>query len=202
MTTTLAQKFAARNAKGVVPAALAAIASVKRNSRRIAALALAVSTPHQALFLFGLGHPHGLLDIIVSVAFALLIPAAVDLGMLTMLTVTQTVGIAVLAKRRAMIVLAVLVTVSAAVNFGAEGPVVIRLMTAFVAVMLAAVEWVSSAIAPDFAALEATETAAQPAPVKRTRAEAARLGWERKRLAEVNALQAQFDAASAPVSGA
>lgn len=202
MSKTLTQQFAAKYARGVVPNALAAIATVKTNTRRIAALALAVSTPHQALFLFGLGHPHGLIDAVVAGVFALLIPAVVDLGMLTMLTVTQTVGIATVAKRRAMIVLTVLVVVSAAVNFAAPGPVAIRLLTAFVAVVLAAVEWVSAVIAPDFAALEATETAATPAPARRSRSEAARLGWERKRLAEVNALQAQFDAASAPVSGA
>lgn len=198
---TLAQRFAAQYARGVVPAALDALHTVKTNSRRIAILALAVSTPHQALYLFGLSHPAGVLDIATAAFFAVLIPATIDLGMITMLAVTQTVGIAQAAKRRAMWVLAVLVTVSATVNVVAHGPVVLRLLTGFTALVLAAVEWVSSSIAPDFAALETVETSAAPvSKVAVDRAAAARKGWATRR--ELEALRDGVTLANAPVSPA
>lgn len=161
--STLAQQFATDYAKGVVPAALDALKLVKRNTKRIAMLALAVSTPHQALYLFGLGHPHGALDVIAAVFFAVLIPLTIDLGIITSLAVTQTVGIAKRAKRRALIVLALLVAASATVNVLAEGPIVVRALTAFTAVVLALVEWMAAAIAPDFTELEQAEASAAPA---------------------------------------
>lgn len=194
---TLAERFAARYAKGVVPNALAAIAAIRRNTKVIAALALAVSTPHQGLYLYGLSQPHGALDVTTAVFFAALIPLTIDLGILTMLTVTQTIGIARQAKRRAMTVLALLVAASATVNAIADGPWQVRVLTALTTVILAAVEWVSSSIAPDFAALDTTERAAGKTPSKRS--EAARLGWARRR--EIDALNATFDGESAPVSG-
>jgi hypothetical protein len=162
--TTLAQQFAGEYAKGVVPAALAAINTVKRNSKRIAVMALLVSTPHQALYLYNLGGHDGLVGVISGVFFALLIPATVDTGIVTMLSVTQTAGITKRAKRRAFGALLVLVGVSVAVNIAAPGPLALRLLTGFTALVLAMVEFVAAAIAPDFAELEQAEQSAAIVP--------------------------------------
>lgn len=193
---TLADRFAAKYARGVVPNALSAIGTVRRNTKVIAALALAVSTPHQGLYLYGLGHPHGGLSVVSAVFFAALIPLTIDLGILTMLTVTQTLGIAQRAKRRAMTVLAVLVVMSATVNFIADGPWQVRSLTALTTVILAAVEWVSSSIAPDFAALDTTERAVTRSAKASA---AAKRGWAKRR--EIEALNATYEADPAPVSG-
>lgn len=162
--TTLAQQFGVEYARGVVPAALSAINTVKRNSKRIAVMALLVSTPHQALYLYNLGGHDGIAGIISGVFFALLIPATVDTGIITMLAVTQTAGIAKRAKQRAMKALVVLVAASVAVNIVAPGPLPLRLLTGFTALVLAMVEFVAAAIAPDFAELEQHEQSAAPMP--------------------------------------
>jgi hypothetical protein len=167
VTASLAQQFAAEYATGVIPAMLKAIKTVKRNVKLVAAGAIIVSTPHQALYLASLGHGD-----IAAWVFAIVIPLVFDLGMLTMLTVTQTAGMASRAKRRAMVVLAVMVTISAAVNAIAPGPMVLRVLFGTVAAILAALEWVNSAIAPDFAALEQRENEVaavveQPKPAAR-----------------------------------
>lgn len=221
--TTLTEQFAAEYAKGVVPAALEALKLVKRNTKRIAMLALAVSTPHQALFLFGLGHPHGVLDLIAAGFFALLIPLTIDLGIITSLAVTQTVGIVKKAKQRALLALGLLVAASATVNVLAEGPLLVRALTAFTAVVLALVEWVAAAIAPDFSELEQAEATVAPAQVAKSaaRSEAAKRGAakraenraaaaaekaaaaERRRIARMERqMREAFDGSVAPVSPA
>lgn len=221
--STLAQQFATDYAKGVVPAALDALKLVKRNTKRIAMLALAVSTPHQALYLYGLGEHRGALDLIAALFFAVLIPLTIDLGIITSLAVTQTVGIAKRAKRRALIVLGLLVAASATVNVLAEGPVVVRVLTAFTAVVLALVEWMAAAIAPDFTELEQAETTAAPAVETKSaaRSEAAKRGAatraankaakdaereaanERRRIARMEReMRTAFDTTLAPVSPA
>jgi hypothetical protein len=194
-TSTLSQQFAAEYAKGVVPAILTAIKTVKRNAKWVAAGALLVSTPHQALYLASLSHDW------TAWIFAVLIPAVMDLGMLTMLTITQTAGMNRTARRRAMIVLAVLVTASATVNAIAPGPLAFRVLTAFTAATLAAVEWVASSIAPDFTAIETAETDATvtvpaTAPADEARRAARRDRDRTRRAAEREAQQLAVQAAA------
>jgi hypothetical protein len=158
-TPTLAQQYAQQYAQGIVPKMLGAIDKVHRNTTWIARCALAVTTPHQVLFLGSLGHG-SMVDIITAWIFAALIPAVTDLGMLTMLRITQTAGMRRQARRRALLVLTILVIESATVNALAPGAAVFRVLVAFAAVVLALVEWVASAVGPDFAALDAAETKA------------------------------------------
>lgn len=161
--TTLAQQFGAEYARGVVPQMLKSIDSVRRNSAWIARGALAVTTPHQVLYIGSLGHG-SLVEVISAWAFAVLIPAVTDLGMLTMLRITQTRGLHRQARRRALLVLALLVAESATVNAIAPGHAVFRVLVAFAAVVLALVEWVHASIRPDFEELEVEEQAVAPAP--------------------------------------
>lgn len=89
--------------------------------------------------------------------FAWIVPAVFDLAMLSMLTITQTTGMAVDAKRAAMKILVIVVTISAAVNFAAPGPLGLRIIFALVVGLVAGVEWVAAKIRPDFAAIEERE---------------------------------------------
>lgn len=166
----LTAQYAEAHAQTVVPNMLDAIAKVRRNSAWIARGALAVTTPHQVLFLGGLGHGGSTFDIVTAWCFAALIPAITDLGMLTMLRITQTAGMHTQARRRALLVLVLLVVESATVNAIAPGHLVFRVLVAFAAVVLALVEWVHAAVRPDFTALETVEAEAvaqaTPEPVK------------------------------------
>lgn len=197
--TTLAQQYATEHAETVVPSMLDAITKVRRNSAWIARGALAVTTPHQVLFLGGLGHGGSVVDIVTAWIFALLIPAITDLGMLTMLRITQTAGMHAQARRRALLVLVLLVAESATVNAIAPGHAVFRVLVAFAAVVLALVEWVHAAVRPDFAAIEVQERAAAPAADeadearKADRRERDRARRAAKRQAEQAAAEAQAE---------
>ncbi|WP_229072310.1 hypothetical protein [Actinoplanes sp. DH11] len=148
--TTLTQQFAEEYAKGAVPGMLRAIRTIKRANNLILVGALAASYLHQAHFLVSLG----------AGMFAWIVPAVFDLAMLSMLTVSQTPGMAADAKRAAMKILAVVVIISAAVNFAAPGPLGLRVIFALVVGLVAGVEWVAAKIRPDFAAIEAREVEA------------------------------------------
>ncbi|MEU4691015.1 hypothetical protein [Actinoplanes sp. NPDC023714] len=147
---TLTQQFAEEYAKGAVPGMLRAIRTIKRANNLILIGALAASYLHQAHFLVSLG----------AGMFAWIVPAVFDLAMLSMLTVSQTPGMALDAKRAAMKILAVVVVISAAVNFAAPGPLGLRVIFALVVGLVAGVEWVAAKIRPDFAAIEAREVEA------------------------------------------
>jgi hypothetical protein len=147
---TLTQQFATEYAKGAVPGMLKAIRTIKRANNLILVGALAASYLHQAHFLVSLG----------AGMFAWIVPAVFDLAMLSMLTVSQTPGMALDAKRAAMKILAVVVIISAAVNFAAPGPLGLRVIFALVVGLVAGVEWVAAKIRPDFAAIEAREVEA------------------------------------------
>jgi hypothetical protein len=144
---TLTQQFATEYAKGAVPGMLRAIRTIKRANSLILIGALTASYLHQAHYLAALG----------AGMFAWIVPAVFDLAMLSMLTITQTTGMAVDAKRAAMKILVVVVTISAAVNFAAPGPLGLRVIFALVVGLVAGVEWVAAKIRPDFAAIEERE---------------------------------------------
>ncbi|MEV6306820.1 hypothetical protein AB0M02_46000 [Actinoplanes sp. NPDC051861] len=146
---TLTQQFATEYAKGAVPGMLRAIRTIKRANSLILIGALAASYLHQAHYLSTLG----------AGMFAWIVPAVFDLAMLSMLTITQTTGMAADAKRAAMKILSVVVIISAAVNFAAPGPLGLRIIFALVVGLVAGVEWVAAKIRPDFAAIEAREVA-------------------------------------------
>ncbi|MDI6098105.1 hypothetical protein QLQ12_05750 [Actinoplanes sp. NEAU-A12] len=146
-TQTLTQQFATEYAKGAVPGMLRAIRMIKRANSLILIGALAASYLHQAHYLATLG----------AGMFAWIVPAVFDLAMLSMLTITQTPGMAADARRAAMKILSVVVIISAAVNFAAPGPLGLRIIFALVVGLVAGVEWVAAKIRPDFAAIEARE---------------------------------------------
>lgn len=146
-TKTLTQQFATEYARNAVPAMLRAIRIIKLANKGILLGALAVSYLHQAHYLQALG----------ASVFSWILPAVFDLGMVSMLTITQTVGMAADAKRAAMKILVVVVLISAAVNAAAPGPVFLRVVFALVVGLVAGVEWVAGKIRPDFAAIEARE---------------------------------------------
>jgi hypothetical protein len=146
---TLTQQFATEYAKGAVPGMLRAIRTIKRANALILVGALAASYLHQAHYLASLG----------AGMFAWIVPGVFDMAMLSMLTITQTTGMAADAKRAAMKILSVVVVISAAVNFAAPGPLGLRIIFALVVGLVAGVEWVAAKIRPDFAAIEEREVA-------------------------------------------
>jgi signal transduction histidine kinase len=208
MTTTTdltpAQQWNAAQAARLVPDMLASTDAVKRNSKWIARIVLAVTTPHQVLFLGSLGHGGSAFEVITAWVFAALIPLATDLGMLTMLRITQTEVIEQAAKRRALIVLIGLVLESAVVNFMAPGHMIFRVLVGLAAVVLAAVEWVHASVKPDPVKLAAAEAKAAVvlAPVVDQQAEQARLDRNARERARRQERKAQQQAAAAAAAQA
>jgi hypothetical protein len=153
MTTTptaassLTQQFATEYTKKAVPGMLRAIRTIKWANKGILVGAVTASYLHQAHFLLDLG----------AGVFAWIVPAVFDLGIVSMLTITQTVGMAEDAKRAAMKVLVVVIAISAAVNAAAPGPLGLRIIFALIVGLVAGVEWVAGKIRPDFAAIEHRE---------------------------------------------
>jgi hypothetical protein len=147
-TTTLTQQFATEYAKKAVPGMLKAIRLIRLANKGIVIGAVTASYLHQAHFLETLG----------AGIFSWIVPAVFDLAIVSMLTITQTVGMAADAKRAALKVLVVVVVISGAVNAAAPGPIGLRIIFALVVGLVAAVEWVAGKIRPDFTAIEHRET--------------------------------------------
>ncbi|MFF5082490.1 DUF2637 domain-containing protein [Actinoplanes sp. NPDC000266] len=147
MTTSLTQQFATEYAKKVVPGVLRAIRINKLANKGILIGAIAASYLHQAHFLETLG----------AGIFSWIVPGVFDLGIVSMLTVTQTVGMAEEAKKAALKILIVVVLISGTVNFLAPGELIMRIIFAVVVALVAGVEWVSGKIRPDFKAIETHE---------------------------------------------
>ncbi len=146
--SSLTQQFATEYTKRAVPGMLRAIRIIKWANKGILIGAVTASYLHQAHFLLTLG----------AGFFAWIVPAVFDLAIVSMLTITQTVGMATDAKRAAMKLLAVVVVISAAVNAAAPGPLGLRIIFALIVGLVAGVEWVAGKIRPDFAAIEHRET--------------------------------------------
>jgi hypothetical protein len=146
--TSLTQQFATEYTKKAVPGMLRAIRTIKWANKGILVGAVAASYLHQAHFLDSLG----------AGFFAWIVPGVFDLAIVSMLTITQTVGMAADAKRAALKLLVVVVTISAAVNYAAPGPLGLRIIFALIVGLVAGVEWVAGKIRPDFAAIEVRET--------------------------------------------
>jgi hypothetical protein len=146
--TSLTQQFAAEYAKKAVPGMLRAIRVNKLANKGILLGAVAASYLHQAHFLDSLG----------AGIFSWILPGVFDLGIVSMLTITQTTGMAADAKRAALKVLIVVVLISGTVNFLAPGAIILRIIFAVVVALVAGVEWVAGKIRPDFAAIEVRET--------------------------------------------
>jgi uncharacterized protein DUF2637 len=148
MTTTLTQQFADEYAKKAVPGMLRTIRLNKLANKGILLGAVAASYLHQAHFLDHLG----------AGIFSWILPGVFDLGIVSMLTITQAVGMAPEAKKAALKVLVVVVLISGTVNFLAPGQLILRIIFAIVVALVAGVEWVAGKIRPDFAAIEIRET--------------------------------------------
>jgi hypothetical protein len=169
MTTSLTQQFADEYAKKAVPGMLRTIRINKLANKGILLGAVAASYLHQAHFLIELG----------AGVFSWILPGVFDLGIVSMLTITQATGMAAEAKHAALKVLVVVVLISGTVNFLAPGQLILRIIFAIVVALVAGVEWVAGKIRPDFAAIETREAelithtvptvpAATPAPVTAT----------------------------------
>lgn len=170
-TLTLTQQYAAELAKGVVPGILKAIKAAKRDTRLIVAAVLAITYYHQAHWLStidGIGH----------LGYA--IPLVVDLAMLRMLGIVQTVGMRQPAKTGALVLTGFLAAMSGAVNVAAPGAIAARMIFGALVVMAAGVKVVTALVGPDLDAMEAQETtvAATVAPTVDL-AEQARVDAER-----------------------
>jgi hypothetical protein len=146
--TTLTQQFADEYAKKVVPGMLRTIRLNKLANKGILLGAVAASYLHQAHFLNLLG----------AGIFSWILPGVFDLGIVSMLTITQATGMANEAKRAALKVLVIVVLISGTVNFLAPGALILRIIFAIVVGLVAGVEWVAGKIRPDFAAIEHRET--------------------------------------------
>jgi uncharacterized protein DUF2637 len=148
MTTTLTQQFADEYAKKAVPGMLRTIRLNKLANKGILLGAVAASYLHQAHFLIQLG----------AGVFSWILPGVFDLGIVSMLTITQATGMAAEAKRAALKVLVIVVLISGTVNFLAPGALILRIIFAIVVALVAGVEWVAGKIRPDFEAIEVRET--------------------------------------------
>jgi hypothetical protein len=148
MTTSLTQQFADEYAKKAVPGMLRTIRLNKLANKGILLGAVAASYLHQAHFLIQLG----------AGVFSWILPGVFDLGIVSMLTITQATGMANEAKRAALKVLVIVVLISGTVNFLAPGALILRIIFAIVVALVAGVEWVAGKIRPDFAAIEVRET--------------------------------------------
>lgn len=147
-TTSLTQQFADEYAKKAVPGMLRTIRLNKLANKGILLGAVAASYLHQAHFLIQLG----------AGVFSWILPGVFDLGIVSMLTITQATGMAAEAKRAALKVLVIVVLISGTVNFLAPGALILRVIFAIVVALVAGVEWVAGKIRPDFAAIEVRET--------------------------------------------
>ena len=145
--TSLTQQFAAEYAKKAVPGMLRTIRINKLANKGILIGAVAASYLHQAHYLLSLG----------AGFFSWILPGVFDLGIVSMLTITQATGMAAEAKRAALKVLVIVVLISGTVNFLAPGALILRIIFAIVVALVAGVEWVAGKIRPDFAAIEVRE---------------------------------------------
>jgi hypothetical protein len=169
---TAAQQLAEARAADVVPNVLGAISQVRKQSKRITWCALAAITPHATVFLATHGEHGNAALTIASWVFAALVCVTVDLGMVTMLGVTQTPGIRKAAKHTALGVLIFLMGVSATVQILAPGFYLMRALLGMTVLILVLVEIVAALIDVDPKLLEqieakAVEVAGPPAPVGR-----------------------------------
>lgn len=156
-TRTAAQQLAADRAAEAVPNVVAAITTIRKQSKRIAWAALAAITPHAIVFLAMHGDHSNPLLTIFSVLTAALVCITVDLGMVTMLGVVQTPGIKQAARRTALAVLIFLMLVSGTIQVMAPGFLLIRVLLGMTVLILVLVEIVASLIDVDPALLAQIE---------------------------------------------
>jgi hypothetical protein len=155
--TTLTQQFRTEYAKGVVPAMLKSIKAAYRDTRIIVAGVLTITYPHQALFL---SHVKG-------VSFlGWIIPLVIDLALLRLVGLMQTVGMCQPAKTAAKRMVVFLGLISATINVAAPAAVAARALFGVLVVVAVGMKVVTSKIGPDFAEIEAQETAVAVAPVE------------------------------------
>ncbi len=148
---SLTQQFAAEYAHGAVPAMLRTIRNTKRLTLLILAGVMAISYPHQAMFLTTV-HGVGWLGWII--------PLVVDLALLTMVNIVQTIGMARPAKHAATLMIVFCGLLSAVINVAAPAALMARVIFGCIVGVAIGVKVVASKISPDFAAIEAKETEA------------------------------------------
>lgn len=151
---SMTAKFARAYARGAVPAMLKTIKEAKRDSRIIVAGVLAITYWHVASHLAtvpGIG----------PLGYA--IPLVVDLGMLRMLGIVQTIGMRRPAKIAALIMTGVAGLASAALNITGPGALMARMVFGALVVFAIGIKIVVSLIGPDFAAIGDAETQASTA---------------------------------------
>lgn len=146
---TAAQQLAEARAADVVPNVLGAIATIRKQSKRIASCALAAITPHAVVFLAMHGERGNLLLTLFSTLTAALVCLTIDLGMVTMLGVVQTPGIRKAARGTALGVLIFLMLLSGTVQVMAPGFFLMRLLLGTTVLILVLVEIVASLIDVD-----------------------------------------------------
>jgi len=191
MTTapqTKTQQFAAQYTENVVPNMLKTIKKTHRTTKLIMAGVLAITYPHQAGFLASVEGVDKL---------GYLIPAVIDLSMLSMVGITQTIGMRRNAKIGALVMTGVLGAISGTVNAAAPAVLFARIIFTALVLVAVGVKIVSSLVGPDFNAIEAAETSSAPASaIKAAQAEAeARLAAEVTRLAAEAETARQAEAA-------
>lgn len=184
-TPTLTQEYLTKVRPGLVPAILKGVKYAKIGGNLVALIAIIATYGHQA------GH-------LSSHGFgwtAFVVPGAFDLGMVVMVVITQTPAMHREAKARALKVLILLVLISMAINAELIGNP--RVIFPLLVAVIGLTKWVTSAIRPDFSAMEAKETElAEVAPVTRTLTQAQKDQRNATRAANLAAkAQAKADAA-------
>lgn len=163
-TTSQAQIFATEYAKNAAGNMLDVIKAIANRASLITKIALGVSMPHQIGYILALAVPHmhfnspsGFLEAITMILLAIGVPIATDLLILNCI---ETIGAAAAekaSKRRAFVIMFIPVIASGTVNFLAPAPTLIKVLAAFIVVMVPVAQSLRF-IRPDFAKIERMET--------------------------------------------
>lgn len=165
--------FAREAAKGAARAMLDALDEIQKNSVRITKIALGVSMPHQIAFLLGLILPYlhvttpvgdyalllqELTHILGMLLLVIGVPIAADLLIVNCIRAAGEPAASYSSKKIAMLVMALPVIASIAVNVMAPAPHwILRVLAGFIVGVIPAAQIVKIVMRPDFAKIEAME---------------------------------------------
>lgn len=162
-TTSQARIFAELYAKDAASKMLGVIDAIATRAKKITAIALGVSMPHQIGYLLSLAIPHmrfndpsGWLEAITMVLLTLGVPIATDLLILSCIETIGAAAASAKSKWHAFWLMIAPVTASASVNFLAPAPMLLKVLAAFIVAMVpmaVSLRFTS----PDFAKIEAIE---------------------------------------------
>lgn len=171
MNQTLREQYNQRVGADVLDELFNAITLVRRLITVITYIAMGVSYWHQKEFFAHLG----------AGLFAWVLPLTLDALMIALIKISQLKGIPEASRRRARQLLAVPALASMAINFMADGHIVLRLFFVFVVLAIMVGDYAHSLIKPDFSEIEKAAVEHAPPVTEADPAEEARKAERRDR---------------------